>query len=561
MKLNIFASMAAATFLLAGCATYQHANEADALAKQREASIGAKLAAGNPGTHYDDTVQYMNRPWVDLNPIMERYQDPASKFKCDLNIGTIEPITLQQFAQTVMTHCKVGVRVTQDALTHLAGGIAASTPGAIPAIGPNGPMPMVPALSNRPAGVSVAPDNKIDLNVHADLDTVMGIVTDRLGLSYERESGPNGTVNYKIYSIGLKTFRIHMIGGDIDLRSQFDSGTTQVTGATGGSSGSGGGLTSSSQGQGTSNTLQHVQSVMKGNLWDEMSESLKKMGNVTPEPLSGSVTVNDTADVVARVKSYVDEKNKLFDKFVTFQINVYSVNLTQSDSLSVNWNLVWQNLAGKGFTLANVFAAPAGAITGGYSVLDSSSSPWAGSSAMLSALNEVGRANLTRSTAVPALNLTLAATQSGTQDGYLAESATSQTAQVGSTATLTPGQINTGFNISLLPDVFEDNNMILKFQINLSTNNGIRTVSAAGSKLELPSIGLPLNTVVTVPLQPGQTVMLTGQDYDDSSSSRQGLGAAWNWLGGGALSASRNRTMMVVTITPILSEKPSYAYQ
>ncbi|CAG9230008.1 Secretin_N_2 domain-containing protein [Paraburkholderia tropica] len=560
MKFHSIAILAALAFSLAGCATYEHAGQVDAEAQRREAVLGKQIADANPATHYDDTVQYMTKPWVDLKPVLER--DPGqSRVKCDLNIGTVMPITLQEFAQAVMTRCGVNVRITQDALQHLAGGSQNTSSNTGASVSASGGAPLVPAISSKPAGVGVTPDNKLDLNVHGDLDQVMGIVTDRLGLSFSRQAGPNGTVNYRIYSIGTWTYRIHLTGGDIDMRSQFDSGTTQVTGATG-NNGTAGGLTSTSQGgQGQANTLQHVQSSIKGDMWTEMGNALRQMGNVTVEPLTGAVTVNDTADVAARVKSFVDERNKMFDKFVTFQINVYSITRTTSDSLSLNWDLVWKNLAGKGITLANVFAAPTGAVTGGYSVLDTSSSPWAGSSAMLSALNELGNANLTRSTAVPAMNLTLAATQTGNQDGYLAESAVSQTAQVGSTATLTPGTINTGFNISLLPNVFEDNNMILKFQINLSTNNGIRTESAAGSKIELPSIGLPLNTTVTVPLDPGQTVMLTGQDYDDTSSAHTGAGAAWNWLMGGGLTASRNHTMMVVTITPILAEKPANVYQ
>lgn len=561
MKLHSIACLAAAAFALAGCDTYEHAHQADAEAQRRETTLAKQIAEANPASHHDDTVQYMAKPWVDLTPVLERYQDPSSRVKCDLTIGTVLPITLQEFTQAVMTRCGVSVRITQDALAHLAGGAPASNTGAVLSVTSRGGAPLVPAINGKPAGIGVTPDNKLDLNVHGDLDQVMGIVTDRLGLSYSRTPGANGSVNYRIYSIGTRLFRIHLIGGGIDMGSQFDSGTTQVTGATG-NSGSSGGVTGASQGgQGTANTLQHVQSSIKGDIWKEMGDALRQMGNVTVEPLTGTVTVNDTADVAERVKSYVDDRNKMFDKFVTFQVNVYSVTRTTSDSLSTNWTLVWQNLAGKGITLANVFAAPTGAVTGGYSVLNTSSSPWAGTSAMLSALNELGNANLTRSTAVPAMNLTMAATQTGTQDGYLAESATSQTAQVGSTATLTPGTINTGFNISLLPNVFEDNNMILKFQINLSTNNGIRTETAAGSKIELPSIGLPLNTTVTVPMEPGQTIMLTGQDYDDTSSTRSGAGAAWNWFTGGGLSASRNHTMMVVTITPILAEKPANVYQ
>lgn len=547
-------------FGLAGCDTLVNASHAEHATDVQQALIEKSLAQGNPASHEDDTVQYMTHQYVSLLPILEPRQETEPPFKCHIAIGTLQPISLQELAQTITRKCGIPVRITQDALAQLAKNPgAATTQGAsatatTPAM--TMPMPMmVPAIQGKAAGVSVS-DNLVDVNFDGEVDDLLNMVMARLGLSYTREVGANGLPSVKIFAIQTKTFQIHMIGGDINMQSMFDSGTTQQTGA---SSGAGGSSSSSSQGQ--SNTLQHVQSTLKGSIWDEMTASLKKMGNVTTEPMSGTVTVTDTADVIERVKDYVDAKNKMFDKFVTFQINVYSVTLTSSDSLGLSWNLVWQTLAGKGFTLANTFTAPTGAVSGGYSVLSSSTSPFAGTSAMLSALNTLGKAKLTRSTAVPALNLTMAASQTGTQAGYLQASSTSQTANVGSTASLTPGTINTGFNISLLPDVLEDNSMILKFQVNLSTNEGIRTVSADGSELELPTIGLPLNTAETVPLQPGQALMLTGQDYDDESSDRSGVGSAWNFLAGGGISASKTRTLMVVMITPILSQKSSYAYR
>ncbi|MDN4572034.1 PilN family type IVB pilus formation outer membrane protein [Pandoraea cepalis] len=545
-----------AAALISGCSTFQNASQIEDATKADRSMIESAIRKGNPGGQ-DDTVQYIDRPYVSLAPILTKRRDETSSFKCHIGLATASAVSLQELAQLITRKCGTSVRITPDALQFLNGTLktqksnAAATTATVGAPAAT----IVPAIANRPAGVNVD-NNLIDINFDGELDDLLAMVTARLGLSFAREKGSGSRPNYRIFAVETKTFRIHLLGGTLDMRSSFDSGTTQQTGATG--QGTGSNATSS---QGQSSTLSHVQSGVTGNLWDEMTKSLQAIGNVTTEPISGTVTVTDTVDVIDRVAQYVEAKNRIFDKFVTFQINVYSITTNSNDSLETNLNLVWQTLAGKGFSLANTASVPDGSVTGGYSVLNTSSSNFAGSKAMLSALNQIGSARLTRSTAIPALNLTMAATQTGDQDGFLASSQVSQTANVGSTASLQGGTITTGFNIALLPNVLEDNSMILRFQISLSKDKGPRTVESQGSKIELPNIGLPLNTAVTVPLDPGQTLMLSGQDYNDETSNRSGAGFAENFLTGGGLSATKSRTLLVVFITPILAEKSKYADQ
>jgi type IVB pilus formation R64 PilN family outer membrane protein len=276
---------------------------------------------------------------------------------------------------------------------------------------------------------------------------------------------------------------------------------------------------------------------------------------VNVSPSTGSITVRGTPTVLDAVANYVDGKNKVFDKFVTFNVQVISVTVTNTDAAGISWSALYQTLTGKyGIGLASTFSAPAAAVNGTFSILNTSGSPWAGTKAILSALNEQGKARLVRSTQLPTMNLNSVATQTGEQAGYLASSTETQTAQVGSSTTLQPGTINTGFNISMLPNVLDTNDILLRMNINLSSQKGQpRTITSGGSTIELPDILLPLNTSNTIKVHAGDTVMLAGQDYDDQNSTRDGVGSDKFFALGGGANVTRSHSMLVVLITPILA--------
>ncbi|MDV8053568.1 PilN family type IVB pilus formation outer membrane protein, partial [Pseudomonas aeruginosa] len=83
--------------------------------------------------------------------------------------------------------------------------------------------------------------------------------------------------------------------------------------------------------------------------------------------------------------------------------------------------------------------------------LDTANSAWAGSKAMVQALAQQGRVSTVRSPSVTTLNLQSAPIQIGRYDSYLASSQISNVAQVGSTTSLIPGAVTSGYNMSLLP--------------------------------------------------------------------------------------------------------------
>lgn len=548
-----------------GCATFENASDIEASANAERGIISGHLSAtASKQTRANDTVQYLNKQWVNLNPIVETVAAAAPRLDCGkMNIVTNEAVSVLEFGQVVTKKCGIPVHVTEDAIAAIynpdlsAGRVqtnSTSSSNGMPGVVP----PMSPAFSQQNANRR-AEDAKVDINCrNCELPVVLDMVTARLGLSWRTEEDGR---SIRIYSVDTMTFPIHLIASgtddnDTNMRSEFQSGTTQTNGV---SSQSGGSSNSSSGGTGSSSTMQKTVVALKTSLWKEILSNLETIagkGYVSVAPSMGSVTVTASRAKLEAAKRYVDSKNKLFDKFVTFDVRLISVTMSTTDSAGVSWDALYKTLTGKyGISVSNSFAAPANAINGAFSILSTSGSPWGGTKAIVSALNEQGTAKLLRSTQLPTMNLNAVATQTGSQDGYLASASQTSTAQVGSTTSLTPGTINTGFNISMFPYIREDNRIQLRMNINLSNLKGQpRVIESGGSKIELPNIAMPLNTSNTIRVKAGDTVMLAGQDYDDENVTRDGFGSPKFFGLGGGLNVTKSRTMLVVLITPIMSD-------
>jgi type IVB pilus formation R64 PilN family outer membrane protein len=552
-----FYLMCLASVLLTGCQTFEHANEFERASDSDAAKISNALQKPIANaSRADQTVLYLDKQWVSLTPITETRVADVPHLNCSLKIVTDEPVSILEFSQVITKKCKIPVRVTPDALAaiynrDLGNGDVKSAPSTVNGL----PVPVLSQPTQSSGNVALAGDHKIDVNYSGELNGLLDMVTAREGIAWKSENNGRAVT---IYGVDTRMYSIHLIATDTDMKSEFQSGTTQVNGvsSSAGSSGAGG----SGSGSGATNTMQTTVVSLKTSLWNDISNDLQAIApgpvnRVNVSPSTGGITVRGTPAVLDAVERYVEAKNKVFDKFVTFNVQVLSVTVTNTDAAGISWSALYKTLTGKyGIGLANTFSAPAAAINGTFSILNTSGSPWGGTSAILSALNEQGKARLLRSTQLPTMNLNSVATQTGEQQGYLASSSQTQTAQVGSTTTLQPGTINTGFNISMLPNVLDTNDILLRMNINLSSQKGTpRTITSGGSTIQLPDILLPLNTSNTIKVHAGDTVMLAGQDYDDQNSTRDGAGSDKFFLLGGGVNATRSHTMLVVLITPILA--------
>lgn len=577
MKLRALIAFITA-FSLAGCTALENVNDTMKRASAQGQQATDMLASLHTieAQPKRNTVIFSDTPWVATQPIEIAKNEIPAALKCDITYDPRVPEDIGSFGQYVTRQCGVSVRVTSDALAFLAGGYRTGTSPQNVAGAPVGPsnamsIPQLPRLPQLPGVASTqgaagaygssygmsAQSTIVDVKYHGLLKGLLDTVTSKFGLSYRYDKDTNVA---SIFYLDTKTFQIYAISRSTDMKSQVTSGTTTSAGVSGGAgAGTGGGTTGGISGDSGSNQTTTV--TVKDSVSDSLTAAINAMltpnvGHASP-PAFGTITVTDTPEVLARVGNFIKMQNTNLTKQVLLNVKILSVQLTDSDSLGIDWKLVYQNLSGFGFGLANTIAADAAATTGTIGIVGAAAGTtlgkFNGSSLIVSALSQQGRVSVVTSPSVTTLNLQPVPVQVATQTGYLAQVSSTQTAQVGTSTALTPGTVTTGFNMNLLPYIMPGDEVLLQYSINLSALNQLRKVSSGGSSIEIPEVA---NRIFSqeVKLRSGQTLVLSGFDQVTDNGTRSGVGSARNMLLGGSANTNNGRDVIVVLITPTVME-------
>ncbi|MFA9329845.1 PilN family type IVB pilus formation outer membrane protein, partial [Escherichia coli] len=150
-------------------------------------------------------------------------------------------------------------------------------------------------------------------------------------------------------------------------------------------------------------------------------------------------------------------------------------------------------------------------------------------------------------------NMVPAPLQIAKETTYLAKTSTTTSDSYSSTE-LEPGTITTGLFMTVLPYIRDNGTIQLQMSFSLSDDPTITTVSAKDGST---SIQTPTTDVRSLTqranLKPGQTLVLNGFQSLYNEANRQGT-TSKSWFGfGGGESAERDRSMLLVLVTPALS--------
>lgn len=554
---------------LAGCGV----KRVDESMQRSEAVAGSAsaIAASLRNTQVEpkrDTVVYSDRPWVSTRPIVAK-RGLAPHQDCRFIWKPTGSVTLQQAAQEIISQCGLNVQLTPDALNPSSASppMPTATGSAPPTTSSNQDMASMLFPSSVTAGGSLGNNfgtfgglgsgaSRLISNISwaGKVSGFLDLVTSRSGVSWRFDPIENAVV---IYYLDTKTFRIYAFDDTTQMESTVRSGMTASTGSSGdGSSGSTGGGGSGISGDSGSNQTTSVS--LKTSILDDIENSVKSMltpgvGRMALSRATGRLTVTDRPDVLRRVEQTIKQENDSITTQVILHVKVLSVTLTDKDQLGIDWNLIYRSLSDTwGISLKNtVPGIDPRAISGSVSILDTANSAWAGSSAMIQALAQQGRVSTVRSPSVTTLNLQSAPIQIGKLKSYLASSQVSNVAQVGSTTSLIPGSVTSGYNMTLLPFVMPDSELLLKININMSTEPTFETVTSGESKAQFPSYGVQIFDQ-KVRLRNGETLVLSGFEQDSEDSSKLGTGdPGFFGLGGGRM-RNTERDVIVVLITPVV---------
>ncbi|MGE6304626.1 PilN family type IVB pilus formation outer membrane protein [Serratia liquefaciens] len=526
--------------LLSGCAPLERIDKIDNTVLQNEKQADKHLHALKNGA----VVRDLTSQWINPYPLNSQSGSNSLLPPCAVAINRPGSITLAEVSAFISKRCRLPVVVTPDAQAMLAptgGGKTEQLSGPIPAPDPNG-MVALAALGGSPTRTAPAVGGGSALRGlfwQGELGGLLDNVTTRLGLSWRYEQG-----RIAIFYLDTRTFPVMFMDSKASFGSKTVSGTTSSMGATGDSSG--GGLS------GDSNTSQATEMEIKSSLYEDVTNTIKSMltPNIGRMNLSaGVLTVTDTPRVLEQIGRYLDDRNNELNRQVVLNVQVYSVEKRTQDQYGIDWNAVF-NSGSIGLSLTNAFSGAASdALNGGVSILDGKG---AGTKAFIKALSEQANVSVMTEASSMTTNLSAVPIQVALQQDYASNVTTENTANVGSSSSITKSTITTGFNMTVLPFLMPKSpKMQLQFAINMSDDPTMRTFTSEKTSVELMKTRLKTFTQRVI-IQSGQTLVLSGYQSLNNTANRQGVGSFRFFGLGGGTNGENNKTMLVILITPVI---------
>lgn len=543
--LSLTGTAAALCLLLAGCSTMTKVGETDRQIQQVEGQANQHMATLQQG----GVVRDLSSQWINPVPLGGQGNTAEQLPPCAVAINRPGNVSLAEISAFISQRCHLPVVVTPDAQAMLqpaaggGGGKTESISGSIPPPDAGGMVPLsVLGGTGMGGGTARAVSGGASLQGvlwQGALSGLLDNITTRLGLSWRYEQG-----HIAIFYLDTRTFPVLFMDSTASFSSKTLSGTTTSGGSNGGDSS--GGIS------GDNNTSQTTEMSIKSSLYADVSGTVKSMltpGSGRMNLSAGVLTVTDTPRVLDAIGHYLDDRNKELNRQVVLNVQVYSVEKRNQDQLGIDWNAVF-NSGSVGLSLGNGFTgASADALNGGLTILDGKGK---GSSAFIKALAEQANVSVMTSASSMTTNLSAVPIQVALQQDYADNVSTDNTANVGSTTSITKSTITTGFNMTVLPYLLPaSSQMELQFAINMSDDPTMRDFKSGDTSIELMKTRLKTFTQRVI-MKSGQTLVLSGYQQLSNTADHQGVGSyTFFGLGGGA-NSEKNKTQLVILITPVI---------
>ena len=556
------AALALLALLLAGCTgLLQSVSDAAHRDAEQSGKMLASAREGNIRTHTIDDVVVDNGIWLSGRTVkLAQAAGLPPVFSQPVTFDR-QVASLQEFSERITRLAQVPAKVSADAVVASERALSGAPAGLGKA---NQTVNLPPLPTGRGAAVAAATANtgfmassvRI-LYRSGDLKGLLDTACARFGVSWKYT---DGAIDF--YFTDTRTFQVSAVPGDSSVNANVvseasNTGGTQssgagVAGSIAGGGGNGSGTSNGVSSNNTSTTAVNSQLSIFGSLESAIKAMLSPYGHVVSAPATGSISVTDTPDVLDRVARFMEEQNRVMSRQILVNVTVLSVTLSADDSYGINWGAVYQAL-GSRFSLTSAFTSGlTSATTLGAQVI-SPNSRADGTAALISALSKQGAVRRKTSASVTTLNNQPVPIQVATQQGYLASISTTNTANVGSQTSLTPGTVTTGFNMTLLPHMLDDGTVLMQFYTNLSVLDALQTVSSGGAnplQIQTPQIDTR-NFLQRVAMKSGETLVISGYEGAADNSTQQGVGKPSNILLGGGYDARRSREVIVILITPL----------
>ncbi len=388
--------------------------------------------------------------------------------------------------------------------------------------------------SRLSANTDPATQNDIELNYSGSLAGLLNHVALRSDLRWSYESG-----RIRFYRVVSRTIAVKTLPGGLKLSSSLSLTST------------GGGTSSSS----SSSDI---------NIWSGIEKNLANMvsvsGKLVIDPNTGTVTVRDAYRNVEAIEQYIQNLNQNLMRQVAMTVEVLQVTLNNEFQSGIDWSYVSETMR-LGQLQIKGPTPVASASTAANVGLVLKNSAGATNQLLFQALEKFGRVSSAYSTVVTTVNRQPVPVGSQTTQSYLKSVTPTIINTVGSTgntyggATLTPGEITTGFSLTLLPILLDSNHVLIECGLSLSSLKSL-TEFNSGTGASLQTIQQPsianFGVMQRLVAKSSETIVLSG--YDSDTTTSQQVDPLIQKLPGSRKGA-KERTTTVVLITPRLLDQ------
>jgi type IVB pilus formation R64 PilN family outer membrane protein len=392
--------------------------------------------------------------------------------------------------------------------------------------------------SNLSPEFDVSRQTDIELNYSGSLAGLLNQIALRSDLRWSYESG-----RILFYRVVSRSIAVKTMPGSLKLSAGLS-------------------LSSSGGGTGSSSSSSDI------NIWTGLEKNMANMvsvsGKLVIDQNTGTVTVRDAFRNVEAIEMYVQSLNQTLMRQVSMTVEVLQVNLNTDFQSGIDWNYVSDTMQlGKLQLKGPTAVANADAASTIGLVLKNAAGTT--NQLLFQALEKFGRVSSSYSTVVTTVNRQPVPVGNQTTQTYLKSvTPTLLTNNTGGTTTnnnvygppaLTPGEITTGFSLTLLPILLDSNQVLLECGLSLSSLKSLTSFNS-GSGTGLQTIQQPsvANFAVLQRLvaKSNETIVLSG--FDAELLQSQQVDPLLNNLPG-SRKGTKDRTTTVVLITPRLLEQ------
>lgn len=277
----------------------------------------------------------------------------------------------------------------------------------------------------------------------------------------------------------------------------------------------------------------------------------------TYNPATGSLTITDTPEALDKIGEYIDSEKRLMNRGVIFDVDVIRYSSKNAGQTGVNWQVAYQRAKELAETAVN-YSSPTKALERSAGLLGATlmggkdgQNRFAGSTALIAALNETGQATVVRRHVLETQNRVGVMHAANKTFDYVNEVSAASSLSGVASGQKTKTE-NAGRTLMLVPAITGENEATIDISIRESVKNPFGTNTSGKGDSQTTVQLLDKDTEVArqrVGLHNGESRVLAAISGRSNEGTDQSLDKHMSAIFGGNVSGNRSEDQYYLVVT------------